>query len=125
MDRATRLSNTPKTRASTSSAASLRQERETSEIDQRVPDADARQHGQRRDLLWEDADQRDRDAPQGHPDGIPRAQASSADQQRRGERTQHRTRPDGSGEDAHAGFAGLQQIDGDHDGEYGQRASGE
>ena len=72
-----------------------------------------------------DADQRDRQTPQGHPDREPGAEAPSADQQRRGERTQDRARPDGSGEDAHARFAGPEQFDGDHHGEDGQRPAGE
>ena len=125
MNTATRLSSTPKTRASTSSGAILADQREPGDVDQRVADADERQQEQRRSLLREDADEGERQSPQADPDREPCAQSAGPDQERGAERPEHRAHPDRGHQGADAGIAGAEQLDRDHHREHGQRAAGQ
>ncbi len=81
MERATRLSSTPKTRASTSSGAILPRSVNPPRSISALPTPTQGEESQRRDLLGEDADQRHGHTPERHPDGEPRAQPPGVDQQ--------------------------------------------
>ena len=78
---------------------------EAGDVDQRVADADEGEEDERRALLRHDADERERQPPQGDPDGEPRAEASGADEQRGRQRAEHGAHADGRHQRADPGLA--------------------
>ena len=123
MDSATRLSSTPKTRASTSSGAILPMSVKPPRSISAFPTPRQASMTQGHSLLWDDADQDHRHAPQRHPHGEPATEPPGVDQQRCGERAQDRPGPDRGVQEADPGRPRVQQVDGDHDRQHGERAT--
>ena len=125
MDSATRLSSTPKTRASTSSGASLASSVKPPRSISALPTPTQASRPSAAACCGKTpisvTGTPHRATPTANQAPSRRVSTSSD----AASEPEHRTRPDGGGEDADARLAGPQQVDGDHDGEHGQRAAGE
>ena len=96
------------------------QDREPADVDQRVADADQAEQHDRRRLLRDGADERERRAEQRDPDPEPGGEPAAPDQREGEERAEHAARADGRVQDADARVARVEQVDREDDGEHGQ-----
>ncbi len=101
------------------------QHREAADVDQRVADADQAEQDDRRRLLGNDADQRQRRAEQRDPDAEPAGESATPDQPEREDRAEHAAGADRRVQDTDARISRVQQVDRDDDGEHGQAAARE
>ena len=122
MNTATRLSSTPKTRASTSSGAILAISVNPARSTRALPTPMKASRPSAAACWGNDGDEGERKSPQADPDGEPGAQSPRPDEERRRERPEHRAHPDRGHQGADARLAGAQQLDRDHHGEHGERA---
>src|SRR5215217_8612222 len=122
--KAIKLSSRPNTRASTASLASLAIKVNTPRSTNALPTPTKAKHPCR-DWPGEKWNQRDRQPPQRDANGEPLGEPARPDQQRCGERPDHRACADGSGEGADTRLADIKQLESDHNAEYGECPAGE
>ena len=101
------------------------QHREAADVDQRVADADHAEQDDRRCLLGNDADQRQRRTEQRDADAEPAGESATSDQPERQDRAEHATCSDGRIQDTDARISRVEEVDRNHHGEHGQAAARE
>ena len=112
-------------RARTVSSVEPSQQREATDVDQSVADADQAEQDDRRRLLGNDADHGQRRAEQRYADAEPGGEPATANQPERDDRPEHATGSDGRVQDADARISRVEQVDRDHHREDGQAAARE